>query len=90
MAICPILKNCKIEKEKSSIFRQKKIPYKGDHVRKKMASYLHRTATTTYLCCVPTLEDSAGAGRVGLAVANIQPFYIFPSVYNYYNNFCIL
>ncbi|EHQ41424.1 hypothetical protein Myrod_0588 [Myroides odoratus DSM 2801] len=55
-----------------------------------MASYLHRTATTTYLCCVPTLEDSAGAGRVGLAVANIQPFYIFPSVYNYYNNFCIL
>jgi len=22
-----------------------------------MASYLYRTATTTYLCCVPTLED---------------------------------
>jgi len=32
-----------------------------------MASYLHRTATTLYLCCVPTLEDSKGAGRVGLA-----------------------
>lgn len=42
-----------------------------------MASDLHRTATTTYLCCVPTLEDSAGAGRVGLAVANVQSFRIF-------------
>ncbi len=40
-----------------------------------MASYLRRTATTTYLCCVPTLEESAGAGRVGLATANIQPFW---------------
>jgi len=45
----------------------------------KMASDLHRTATTTYLCCVPTLEEFAGAGRVGLAVANIQSFYIFAS-----------
>jgi len=25
---------------------------------KKMASYLNHTATTNYLCCVPTLEDS--------------------------------
>lgn len=33
---------------------------------KKTASYLHRTATTIY-CCVPTLGDSTGAGRVGLA-----------------------
>ena len=41
-----------------------------------MASDLHRTATTTYLCCVPTLEDFAGAGRVGLAGANIQSFII--------------
>jgi len=24
----------------------------------KMASYLNHTATTDYLCCVPTLEDS--------------------------------
>ena len=37
-----------------------------------MASDLHRTATTAYLCCVPTLEDSAGAGRAGLAVANVR------------------
>ncbi len=42
-----------------------------------MASDLHRTASTAYLCCVPTLEDSAGAGRVGLAVANIQSICIF-------------
>lgn len=26
--------------------------------QKKMASDLHHTATTDYLCCVPTLEDS--------------------------------
>jgi len=45
--------------------------------KQKMASSLHRTATTTYLCCVPTLEDFAGAGRVGLAVANIISFCIF-------------
>ena len=31
------------------------------------ASYLHRAATTNYLCCVPTLEDSKGAGRARLA-----------------------
>jgi hypothetical protein len=48
-------------------------------MKQKMASDLHRTATTTYLCCVPTLEEFAGAGRVGLAVANIQSFYIFAS-----------
>jgi len=35
----------------------------------------HRS--TTYLCYVPILEDFAGAGRVGLASANIQSFYIF-------------
>ena len=46
---------------------------------KKMASDLHRTATTAYPCCVPTLGESAGAGRVGLAGANIQSFYIFAS-----------
>lgn len=28
----------------------------------------HRTATTTYLCYLPVLEDSAGAGRAGLLV----------------------
>ena len=44
-----------------------------------MASDLHRTATTAYPCYVPILGDSAGAGRVGLAVANIQSFRIFAS-----------
>jgi len=58
-------------------------------MQKKMASDLHRTATTTYLCCVPTLEESAGAGRVGLAVANIQSFYIFTRVIVGIKNHCI-
>jgi hypothetical protein len=35
----------------------------------------HRS--TTYPCYVPILGESAGAGRVGLAGANIQTFYIF-------------
>ncbi len=57
-----------------------------EDLKKKMASDLHRTATTTYLCYVPILEDSAGAGRVGLAVAKIHSFYICASgkAYKYY------
>lgn len=63
--------------------------------KEKKASDLHRTATTTYLCCVPTLEESAGAGRVGLAgckyttiskmckpIANIKYRCILPYYYN--------
>lgn len=45
-----------------------------------MASDLHRTATTAYPCYVPILGESAGAGRVGLAVANIQSFCILANV----------
>jgi len=41
---------------------------------KKTASYLHRTATTVYPCCVPTLGDSTGAGRVGLADCKYTTF----------------
>jgi len=37
-----------------------------------MASYLHRTASTFYPCCIPALGDSKGAGRVGLAAAKIS------------------
>jgi len=40
-----------------------------------MASLLHHTATTLYLCCVPTLEDSKGAGCVGLAAAKIIKYF---------------
>jgi len=39
-----------------------------------MASYLHRTATTTYPCCVPALGDFVGAGRVGLAIGKYTTF----------------
>ena len=35
----------------------------------------HRS--TTYPCYVPILGDFVGAGRVGLADANIHSFYIF-------------
>jgi len=52
-----------------------------------MASDLHRTASTAYPCCVPTLGDSAGAGRVGLAGANIQSFYFFAIIYSNINIF---
>ena len=31
---------------------------KREYKAQKMASYLNHTATTNYLCCVPTLEDS--------------------------------
>jgi hypothetical protein len=44
---------------------------------KKMASDLHRTAQPRTLAMFPSWE-SAGAGRVGLAGANIS-FYIFTS-----------
>ena len=43
----------------------------------KKASYLHRTATTVYPCCVPTLGDSTGAGRVGLADRKYTTFCNF-------------
>ncbi len=55
-----------------------------------MASDLHRTATTAYPCCVPTLGESAGAGRVGLADANIQTFYIFARTIATLKKRCIL
>lgn len=29
-----------------------------EYEAQKMASYLNHTATTDYLCCVPTLEES--------------------------------
>ena len=44
-----------------------------------MASYSYRTATTAYPCSVPDLGDSAGAGRMRLAVANIQLGYLIPN-----------
>jgi hypothetical protein len=46
-----------------------------------MASYLHHTATTIYLCCVPALEDSTGASCVGLAITNIQCFNILTMIF---------
>lgn len=36
----------------------KMVRRKSEKRAQKMASYLNHTATTDYLCCVPTLEDS--------------------------------
>ena len=47
-----------LEKGEDTLPEQKK--------EKKRVSYLYRTATTVYPCCVPTLGDSTGAGRTGL------------------------
>ena len=59
---------------------KKKSPY-GGRLKNGKRPTSHRS--TTYLCCVPTLEEFAGAGRVGLAVANIQSFCIFASALFY-------
>jgi len=49
--------------------------------KQKKASYPHHTAATTYPCCVPALGESAGAGCVGLADANIRPFILPASIF---------
>src|SRR6516165_1806440 len=61
-----ILKARKIHFRK---FLNEQILVDGNKIKK--ASYLHRTATTTYPCYLPALGDSAGAGRIRLAAANI-------------------
>lgn len=39
------------------------------YFKKRGVSYSYRTATTSYLCFVPDLEDSEGAGRTRLTPA---------------------
>ena len=41
-------------------------------LKRRVGSYLHRTATTKYLCYVPILEDSEGAGRIRLPVFRLS------------------
>ena len=55
-------KNAKMKKQR--IDRQKKA--NAYHSPYGWVSYLHRAATTNYLCCGQALEDSLGAGRIGL------------------------
>ena len=45
------------------IRQKKRVPL---HSPMGWVSYLHRAATTNYLCCGQALEDSKGAGRIGL------------------------
>ena len=60
--------------------RRKTMFYEKSNFKNGKRPTSHRS--TTYLCYVPILEESAGAGRVGLAVANIQSFCIFASGIN--------
>ncbi len=51
--------NLKIEMRKGLKTKKDNSQITSLHLKpKKMASYLNHTATTNYLCCVPTLEDS--------------------------------
>ena len=48
-------------------------------LKRRWVSLLYRAATTNYLCCDQALEDSKGAGRIGLtrfcfAVAKVDIF----------------
>ena len=45
---------------------------------KKRVSYFHRTATTTYPCCVPTLGDLVGADRERLTRGKSSNYFIIP------------
>lgn len=65
--------------EVSVFIRDKDAIKLGEIQIQKMASDPHHTATTAYPCCVPALGDSAGAGCVGLAGANIQSFLLLAS-----------
>jgi hypothetical protein len=61
---------------KQKIFRNGRLTF----IKNGKRPTSHRS--TTYLCYVPILEDFVGAGRVGLAGANIQSFYIFARKYH--------
>ena len=41
----------------------------------KRVSYLHRTATTVYPCCIPTLGDLTGASRIRLTRCKSTSFF---------------
>ncbi|GHT78041.1 hypothetical protein AGMMS50262_20290 [Bacteroidia bacterium] len=44
--------------------------------KEKRVSELHRAATTNYLCCDQTLEDSKGADRVGLTQRKGNTYFL--------------
>ncbi len=58
--------------------------------RLQITCYLYRAATTNYLCCDQALEDSKGAGRIGLtrfAVAKVDIFmYSAIATDNFFTN----
>ncbi len=52
-------------------------------------SYLNRAATTNYLCCGQALEDSLGAGRIGLThnLCKDSAFFVISKKYERF--FCV-
>lgn len=46
------------------------------YMHKKRVSYLYRTATTKHPCCIPTLGDSMGAGRIRLTQLQKYDFFL--------------
>lgn len=45
-------------------------------IRYGRVSWLYRAATTYYLCCGQALEDSQGAGRIGLTRLQRYDFFL--------------
>ncbi len=41
-------------------------------LKRREGSLLYRAATTCYLCCGQALEDSQGAGRIGLPISFLR------------------
>ena len=63
--------------------------------RRGWVSLLYRAATTNYLCCDQALEDSKGAGRIGLtrfcfAVAKVDIIFKPPKLLGFFFNFPLI
>ncbi len=71
----PKIKKSSIRKTTFALILKKIPKLRDDKIKNGKRPTSHRS--TTYPCYVPILGESAGAGRVGLAGANIQSFYIF-------------
>lgn len=53
-------------------------------MHKKRVSCLYRTATTKHPCCIPTLGDSMGAGRIRLTQLQKYNFFLNYKVFFYF------
>ena len=60
-------------------------------LKRRVGSLLYRAATTCYLCCGQALEDSQGAGRIGLPISflRVQRYAFFPNLQYFHPTFFI-